>query len=290
MNDLEKGNEHQIMDFVMVILGNFVIALGANFFVLPSKILSGGVAGISVALQPIFHLPPRLVIYVLTISLFLLGAFILGKSFALKTVISAVFYPFAVWLTSIWANGIIITENALLASIYAGVCTGIGIGIVYRVGASTGGMDIPPLIINKYTHIPLPTLVMCIDGATVLLGASTYGIEAAMIGLVSVWICGRVIDKVMTIGSHEAKNVMIISNKHEEMIQQIYQNLNRGATILEATGGYTKTKKPVIMMVVLKKQYPILDRVISHVDKEAFVIVSDVNEVHGKGFSYIEGL
>lgn len=274
----------------MVILGNFVIAIGANFIVLPSKILSGGVAGIAVALQPIFHLPPRLVIYTLTIGLFLLGAIILGKAFAFKTVISAVFYPFAVWFTSIWANGVVITENPLLASIYAGVCTGIGIGIVYRVGASTGGMDIPPLIINKFTHIPLPTLVMCIDGATVILGASTYGIEAAMIGLVSVWICGRVIDKVMTIGSHEAKNVMIISDKHEEMIQQIYQNLNRGATILEATGGYTKTKKPVIMMVVLQKQFPILDRVISHVDKEAFVIVSDVNEVHGRGFSYIEGL
>lgn len=287
---MEKEKYSLVKDFIMVILGNFVIAIGANFIVLPSKILSGGVAGIAVALQPIFHLPPRLVIYTLTIGLFLLGAIILGKAFAFKTVISAVFYPFAVWFTSIWANGVVITENPLLASIYAGVCTGIGIGIVYRVGASTGGMDIPPLIINKFTHIPLPTLVMCIDGATVILGASTYGIEAAMIGLVSVWICGRVIDKVMTIGSHEAKNVMIISDKHEEMIQQIYQNLNRGATILEATGGYTKTKKPVIMMVVLQKQFPILDRVISHVDKEAFVIVSDVNEVHGRGFSYIEGL
>ena len=279
-----------IFDFIMVLLGNFVIAFGVNFFVLPSKILSGGVAGIAVALQPIFHLPPRLVIYVLTITLFLLGALILGKQFAIKTVLSAAFYPIAVWGIGVWSNGIVITENTLLASIYAGVCTGIGIGLVYRVGASTGGMDIPPLIINKYTNIPLPTLVMCIDGATVILGASTYGIEAAMIGLVSVWICGKVIDKVMTMGSHEAKNVMIISDKYEELMSEIYRNVKRGATLLHAEGGYTRQQKPVIMIVVLKKQFPILDRVIAHVDPEAFVIISDVNEVQGEGFTYMEGI
>ena len=281
---------NKVKDVTMVILGNLIIAIGVNFFVLPSNILSGGVAGISVALQPVFHLPPTLVINTLTILLFVLGAIVLGKSFALKTILSTIIYPIFIVVFEHLAQGVQITNNALLASIYAGICIGIGIGLVYSVGASTGGMDIPPLVINKYTNIPLPTLVMCIDGATVLLGASTYGIEAAMIGLVSVCVCGKVIDKVLTLGSQEAKSVMIISNKYEELIEEIYKNINRGATILHAEGGYTRENKPVIMMVVMKKQFPLLDRVIARVDPEAFVIVNDVNEVHGEGFTYEEGM
>lgn len=287
MKHIIKDN---LIEMISIILGNLIIALGVTLFILPANILSGGVAGIAVALQPIFHLSPRFVINALTIGLYIVGAVLLGKRFALKTIISTIVYPLFISGLGMMFPEVHITSNALLASIYAGVCTGIGIGLVYRVGGSTGGMDIPPLVINKYTHIALPTLVMCIDGATVLLGASTYGVEAAMIGLVSVWVCGQLIDKVITIGGHEAKNVMIISEKHEELMQTIYQNINRGATILHAQGGYTRAEKPVIMMVIVKKQFPELNRIIAQVDPEAFVIVSDVNEVQGEGFTYQEQL
>ena len=135
---------------------------------------------------------------ILTIGLYVVGAFTLGKKFALKTMISTIIYPFFITSMTTLLNDIVITTNPLLGSLYGGICIGIGIGLVYRVGGSTGGMDIPPLVINKYTGIPLPRLVMCVDGLTVILGASTYGIEAAMIGLISVWICGQMIDKVIT--------------------------------------------------------------------------------------------
>ena len=284
------NKKDQIIEIISIVMGNLIIAAGVTFFILPLDILSGGVAGIAVALQPIFNLSPRLVINGLTIGLYLLGAALLGKRFALKTVVSTIVYPLFISVLGMLWSDVQVTSNPLLASIYAGVCTGIGIGLVYRVGGSTGGMDIPPLIINKYTKIALPTLVMCIDGATVLLGASVYGVEAAMIGLVSVWVCGQLIDKVITMGSHEAKNVIIISDKFEEMMQVIYQNINRGATILHAEGGYTRTSKPVIMMVVVKKQFSELNHIITEVDPEAFVIVSDVNEVQGEGFTYQEQL
>ncbi|MGX8832866.1 YitT family protein [Amedibacillus sp. YH-ame6] len=282
--------KENITEIITIIIGNLVIAAGVSFFVLPLNILSGGVAGISIALKPIFHLEPTIVINVLTIGLYIAGAIFLGKRFALKTVVSTIVYPLFITILSAYSHNVHITDNVLLASIYAGVCVGVGIGMVYRVGGSTGGMDIPPLIINKYTKIPLPKLVVCIDGATVLLGALTYGVEASMIGLVSVWVCGQVIDKVIMIGAHEAKNVMIISEKHEELMQVIYQNIDRGATILHAQGGYTREEKPVIMMVLVKRQYAELNRIISNVDPEAFVIVSDVNEVHGEGFTYLQQL
>lgn len=277
-----------MVELASVIAGNFIIALGVSLFILPLNILSGGVAGIAVALQPVFHLSATLVINVLTIVLFIAGAFVLGKRFAIKTVLSTIVYPLFITTLSAKLGNVHITENVLLASIYGGASIGLGVGLVYRVGASTGGMDIPPLIINKYTGIALPRLVLCIDGATVLLGAITYGIEAAMVGLISVWVCTQIINKVLNIGTHEAKNIMIISDKYEELMKEIYQNINRGATILHAEGGYTREKKPVIMMVVVKRQFPKLNRIITRIDPEAFVIVSDVNEVQGEGFTYRE--
>lgn len=282
--------KEELLSLVMIIFGNLIIATGVTVFILPLNILSGGVAGIAVALKPIFHLSPTFVINALTIILYIVGIAVLGKKFALKTVLSTIVYPLFITVLSTTTQGVVLTHNVLLASIYGGVCIGIGVGLVYRMGASTGGMDIPPLVINKYTKIPLPVLVMCIDGATVILGASTYGVEAAMVGLISVWVCGQVIDKIITFGGHQAKNVMIISGKHEELMYEIYQNINRGATILHAEGGYTRKSKPVIMMVIVKKQFPELNRIISKVDKEAFVIVSDVNEVQGEGFTYREEL
>ena len=274
------------MEMGMIVLGNLAIAIGVSFFILPSNILSGGVAGIAVALEPVFHIEPRLVINGLTIGLYILGAVLLGKQFALKTFVSTIVYPLFITVLGIWFADVRITSNPLLASIYGGIFVGAGIGLVYRVGGSTGGMDIPPLIINKYTHIPLSSLVMMIDGLTVLLGAIVYGIEASMIGLVSVWVCGQVINKLITLGAREAKNVLIISEKHDEVIQQIYQQIDRGVTILHATGAYTQQEKPVIMVVLYKKQFIELNRVIAAVDPEAFVIVSDVNEVQGRGFTY----
>ena len=274
------------MEMGMIVLGNLAIAIGVSFFILPSNILSGGVAGIAVALEPVFHIEPRLVINGLTIGLYILGAVLLGKQFALKTFVSTIVYPLFITVLGIWFADVRITSNPLLASIYGGIFVGTGIGLVYRVGGSTGGMDIPPLIINKYTHIPLSSLVMMIDGLTVLLGAIVYGIEASMIGLVSVWVCAQVINKLITLGAREAKNVLIISEKHDEVIQQIYQQIDRGVTILHATGAYTQQEKPVIMVVLYKKQFIELNRVIAAVDPEAFVIVSDVNEVQGRGFTY----
>lgn len=275
-----------IRTVLSVIIGNFVIATGVALFIFPLNVLSGGAAGIAVALQPILHIDKTIIVNVLTIGLYLVGALVLGKKFALKTILSTIVYPLSITtMSSVFAD-VQITTNPLLASLYGGICVGIGIGLVYRVGGSTGGMDIPPLVINKFTGIPLPILVMCIDGFTVILGASVFGIEAAMIGLISVWTCGKMIDKIITFGGHDAKQVMIITEKRQEMLDAIFKEIDRGATILHAHGAYTNQNKPVIMVVVYKKQYAQLNHIISAMDPEAFVIVSDVNEVQGKGFSY----
>ena len=291
---MKLSNKEMLQDTLWILAGNIALAMGVAWFILPNDVLTGGLAGVAIALEPLIHLNPELVINVLTVVLFLAGSVILGKKFAAKTILSTICYPLLLTLLSYLAKNVIEPDTFImdkyLATIYGGALMGIGVGCVFRTGASTGGMDIPPLIINKYTHIPLPTLVLIVDALTVLLGAAVYGLQAALTGILSVWVSSYMINKTMMIGGHDARNVMIVSNKHKEIMDRIHEALERGTTILEATGGYPSEKRPVIMAVVAKKQLPELQHLVSHIDPEAFVIVMEANEVQGLGFTYEEEL
>lgn len=291
---MKLSNKEMVQDTLWILAGNITLAMGVAWFILPNDVLTGGLAGVAIALEPLIHLDPELVINVLTVILFIAGSLILGKKFAAKTILSTICYPLLLTLLSYLAKNVIAPDTFImdkyLATIYGGALMGIGVGCVFRTGASTGGMDIPPLIINKYTHIPLPTLVLIVDALTVLLGAAVYGLQAALTGILSVWVSSYMINKTMMIGGHDARNVMIVSNKHREIMDRIHEVLERGTTILEATGGYSSEKRPVIMAVVSKKQLPELEHLVSHIDPEAFVIVMEANEVQGLGFTYEEEL
>lgn len=294
MNVMKISKSELLHDIVWIVLGNIALAIGIAWFILPNGVLTGGSAGIAIAMQPIIHVDPEIVINVLTVVLFILGMIILGKKFAMKTVLSTILYPILLILFSYLGKHVISPDifvmDKYLATIYGGALMGIGVGCVFRTGSSTGGMDIPPLILNKYTHIALPTLVLAVDAITVLLGAATYGLQAALTGILSVWVCSFMINKTMLVGGHKALNVMIISNKHREIMDNVHDTLQRGTTLLEATGGYSQEKKPVIMAVIAKKQLPQLQHMVVHVDPEAFVIVMEANEVQGLGFTYKEEL
>lgn len=281
-----KTRKEWIHELINVILGNFIVACGVTFFVLPSSILTGGTAGIAVALEPLVHLEPQLIINALTIGLFPIGSLCLGKAFFMKTVLSAIVYPLFISLLSWAAAGLSFTENPILASVYAGVFLGVGIGLVYRVDGSTGGMDIPPLIIHKYTGLPLSALVMCVDGATVILGAVVYGIEASMIGLLSVFISGQVINRVLTLGAQASKTLFIVSERWEEIRRAISDQIDRGVTLIPSLGGFSDEQKMMIMTVVKQKQYASLQKLIARIDPDAFFVVSDADEVQGAGFTF----
>lgn len=289
------ANKKELMqEAVWLLVGNLCLAIGVGWFILPNDVLTGGLAGVAIALEPLIHVTPELVINVLTVALFIVGACVLGKRFAAKTVVSTIAYPLFLSLFSWLANNVIAPDTFLmdkyLATIYGGALMGIGVGCVFRTGASTGGMDIPPLIINKYTHLPLPSLVLMIDALTVLFGAAVYGLQPALTGILSVWVSSFMINKTLTIGGQAAKNVMIISNKYKEIMDVIHDDLGRGTTVIEASGGYSEEKRPVVMVVITKKQLHDLQLLVAHIDKEAFVIVTDTNEVQGLGFTYEEEL
>lgn len=278
--------KESMRDILYVVLGNIILAAGVSFFIVPNNILSGGVAGIAVAIAPVINISTTMIINGLTFILFIGGILVLGKNFAIKTLLSTILYPTFVSVFSVMSETIHITSDPMIASIYGGILVGAGVGLVFKTGASTGGMDIPPLIAHKYTHIPLATLVLITDGLTVMLGLSIYGIEPALIGLISVWTSSYMVNKMLMLGLAEAKSLMIISEKYEEILSQIATQVDRGATIINAEGGYKRDKRPVLMVVILKKQFPLVNRIIKSIDPGAFVIVNDVNEVQGEGFTY----
>lgn len=273
-----------IFDSIMVILGNFILALAVHVFILPYEILTGGVAGIAIAVSKLTGFSSNMIISILILILYVLGSLFLGKKFTIHTMASTLLYPF--FLNLLNRFDLSVNTLPILASLYGGGIAGVGIGLTFRVGASTGGMDVPPLIIHKYTNIDLTKLVLTTDILTVLLGWYVFNIEAVLVGFISVYASSFMIKKVMVFGDLEAYSVMIISNKYQEIIKKIHIDLDRGSTILQGKGSFSQNDKPVILSVITKTQYPLLVKLCNEIDPHAFIIVNDAHEIKGNGFSF----
>ena len=274
MTDVKQGKM-----IMYILIGNFLVACGTTFFILPNNILNGGTAGVAVALKPLLHIDTVWMTNALTIGLYIVGAIFLGKRFAMRSLISTICYPIFIILLSKYADTLprsTFIMPAYLASIYSGVLLGVGLGLVFRVEASTGGMDVPALILHKYTQLSSGDAVMIVDIATVALGIYTYGLVPALIGIMSVYISGAAINKTMTLRSQAAKNVMIISDFWQDINEVLLEEVDRGVTILKGQGGYTGSQRPVLMCVINQKQYPKLEQAVLHIDPHAFIIVNDV--------------
>ncbi len=273
-----------LVDILLVVVGNLMLAIAVHTFILPYEILSGGVAGIAVALAKITGYRSDLIISVLIWLLFGLGAYFLGRKFTIHTISSSILYP--LFLNLLSTQPIQVSIDPILASLYGGLVAGFGVGLVFRTGASTGGMDVPPLIIHKFTNIELSKLVLAVDFLTVTLGVFVYGIEAVLMGFISVWASAFAIKQVLVFGGQEARSVMIITNSVDEVVDMIDKKLERGATLLSAHGGYTRESRAVILSVINMTQYPELIDELHKIDPHAFVIATEAMEVKGNGFSF----
>jgi uncharacterized membrane-anchored protein YitT (DUF2179 family) len=277
-----------LLDFLVIILGNTCIAVAVAFFVIPNKLLVGGTAGIAVALNKLWGFPEETVIHVLVYALFIAGAIILNRDFIIKTITSTVVYPLLLTLVSELYEIIpveYVTMDTLTSIVCSGLLAGFGIGIVYKRNASTGGMDIIPLIVNKYTGLPLHILLLMVDCFTVLLGVMAYGLQAAIYGVISVAISSFIIDKTILLGAKQTKQVQIISQKSDEILDKVLEELDRGCTIMESRGGYTNQRRDMLMVVVPIDEYQKLINTVHKMDPSAFVIVSDIKEIRGRGFT-----
>ena len=273
-----------VRNVLVVLAGNALYALAVVAFILPSGIITGGTTGLALSAEHFLHIPVTAFVFSFNLIMFAAGALILGKKFALTTLISTFFYPAAL---AFWQRFPILshmTDDHMLCTVFGGLMIGAGIGIVIRVGASTGGMDIPPLILNRKFGLPVSVLLYAFDFLILIAQMFFSDAEQILYGILLVIIYTFVLDKVLVIGLHQAK-AEIVSHRYEEIRLAIIHQLDRSCTLLDACTGYLKIDQPVVMTVVSRRELNRLNRLVMEIDPKAFLIISGVNEVRGLGFT-----
>lgn len=267
-----------------MILGNAILAMGTAAFVVPNGLISGGVTGIGLILQRLFGLPVDIGVFVADGVLFLLGAAVMGKAFAATIILSTIVYPtfFSLFGKTPFLTSL--TDDKLMAAIYAGLLMGAGIGLVIKVGGSTGGMDIPPIILHKLFGLSIPVMISVGDILLLLVQAFYSSTEQVLYGILVVMLTSIVIDKVLIMGQKQTQ-VMVISPEYERINQAIHQKIDRGSTLIHATSGLEKQEQKVVLSVISNRQLGDLNELILQIDPQAFVIANEVNEVKGRGFT-----
>ncbi len=273
-----------LLDILIVILGNFLYAAGVVFFILPSGLITGGTTGIALSVHHYFGLPVSYFVFSFNVLMFLLGFLFLGKTFALTTLISTFCYPFALELLQKTAGGFKVTDDIFLCTLFGGLCIGASIAVVIRAGASTGGMDIPPLILNKYTRISVSVSLYIGDCIILALQAAFSNKEKILYGIVLVLVYSIVLDKLLMLGTNKMQ-LKIVSSKIEEIKEAIISEIDRGVTLLHGRTGYLEKETDILLSVVSNRELYKVEKLVRQIDEDAFVMISRVSEVRGRGFT-----
>jgi uncharacterized membrane-anchored protein YitT (DUF2179 family) len=270
---------------VLIILGSLVVAIAVNLFIIPTKLLSGGLSGIGLTLQYIFNIPMGVTILVLNIPLLILSILKINKKFTAFTILGTMSLSFFLIITAPLNNVLAPVEEAyrLLYSIYGGVLSGIGLGIVFSNEGSTGGMDIIAIYAKKKYDIEIGIVSFIINFLIVAVGSVLFDFKVGLYTLITMYITSAVMERVIN-GLNRRKMLLIVSQKEKEVSDAIMNNFNRGVTILYGEGAYTNHRKNVMYCVVSLAQLPQIKRVIKFIDQEAFISIIDIAEVQGNGF------
>ncbi|MEW8973175.1 MAG: YitT family protein [Tissierellaceae bacterium] len=285
MTDIKDDKNEILRKLFFVVIGNLLCAIAFNAFFIPSKLLSGGVGGLALMNQYLTGLPTGITVFIINIPIFLIGARMVDKEFAIYGFISMFIFSSLLTIT----NGIdkyIILDDILLGAVIGGVLNGIGMGLMFKNRTSQGGFDIIAAILKKKYNMNIGTGLMIMNTVIISLSSFLFGVRSAMYTLISMYIGYQVLDKVQT-GFNVKKNVVIVSNKSEELADRIIGELNRSITFLEGSGGYKKENKHVIYCIVTSKEIVKLKEIIDRIDPSAFLIINDVIEVRGSTFKSV---
>ncbi|HHU77678.1 MAG: YitT family protein [Caldicoprobacterales bacterium] len=273
-------NRKVINEYLLIILGCLMTALSFNFFFIPNEIAPGGLSGIATVLYYLFRFPVGVTTLALNVPLFLAGIRQLGGRFGLRTLVATILLSVFIDLVKVPA----LTEDSLLASIYGGFLMGIGLGIIFRMNATTGGTDLFAKIIHQYfPSITIAWVLFAVDFLVVLAAAVLLGPSQGLYAIVALALGAKVIDLVQE-GLNTAKAFFVISDHAEAISKRIIEEMDRGVTLLDGKGAYTGNEKNVILCVVRRTQITQLKGIINDIDPAAFVLVADVREVMGEGF------
>ncbi len=293
MDILEKGKEStiNILDtikkkklirrYMILILSLFISACYFNLLQLPTQIVTGGSSGISIILNHYFNINPSIIIFLISVSLLVIGAIFLGIEKTSGAVVSTIIYPFFIELTSQIGTWIPVDlSDKILISIFIGVLSGVTTGLVYKVGFSNGGISIISEIISKYKKTPISGVSFAMNMIIVFFGGAAFGWNMVMYAAIILYIYSLVLDRVL-IGISKNKCLHIMTSREEEIKDYIINELHHGVTIFDVKGGFLQKKRRVLMTVIPNREYYKLKEGIKEIDKDAFFIVTDSYQVSG---------
>lgn len=274
-----------IKNYSLIIIGAFIMASGFVLFITPYKIVPGGVYGISIVLHYILGTPVGAMALAFDVPLTIIGIKVLGPRFGMKTVVgflsTALFVDTLTW---VYGTQPLVEGDALLSSIFGGLFIGVGLGMIFKSRATSGGTDIVAMMVSKYTKLPVGQLLIVIDSVIVVLGLLVFGDwKIPLYSLIVIFIAGKVVDIILE-GMNYDKVLFIISDKHQEIRDKIVNDLNRGGTFLKGEGMFKGEEKSIAFAVVNRREMTMLHDFINSIDPNAFVTVLNANEILGNGF------
>lgn len=282
---IPEKKKNLILDILFLTLGCLIYSASVAIFIAPNKIAPGGITGIATILYYTIGTPIGIMILVLNIPLFLLGFKFIGGKFIIKTIICTVITSVAVdalWFLPKYHG------NMLLVSLYGGVLSGIGLGLVFLRGATTGGTDVASRLLKlKWPHIPMGRMMMGLDCIIILVSLIVFkSIDSGLYAIIELFVSSKVIDTLLY-GSDTGKMVLVISEKHEEIAKKITDELNRGVTVICGRGYYTGSEREILMCAVRRPQAARLRAIVRKTDPAAFIIMCEAGDVIGEGFKPI---
>ena len=284
MKEKKKGPCQAPGMLLLVVAGNLLYALTVKLFLLPADLVTGGTTGIALAINHSLGIPVSMFVLVFNIVMLIAGYVLLGKKFAVTTLLSTFIYPIALELFDRLLGDLVITQDILLCTLFSGLGVGMSLGIVIRAGASTGGMDIPPLVLNRYFRIPISASLYVFDFCILLAQAFWSTPEKLLYGILLVLTYTVVLDKLMLMGTARTE-VKVVTRHPKEIRDAILQQLDRGVTMIYGEGGYLHQETQIIFSVISNRELPQVEKLIRGIDPESFLVVSRVSEVRGRGFS-----
>ncbi len=269
---------------VAVVGGNMLYALMVKLFLLPAGLVTGGTTGLALIAEKLWNVPISGFVFVFNVVMLIIGWVVLGKAFALTTIASSVLYPLFLEICNLLLGDLVLTQDPMLCTVFFGVGIGVALGIVIRSGASTGGMDIPPLVLNKFFRLPVSVGLYTFDFCILLAQLFFSPAENVLYGIVMTLLYSIVIDKMLLLGQSRTE-LKIVSAKSEQITQAIMSQVDRGVTLLHGRGGYLGNETELVLTVISNRELVKVERLVHQIDPECFMVVSRVSEVRGRGFS-----
>ena len=281
---LQKERYYRFLSPLLVVAGNLIYTLSVKLFLLPADPMSCGTTGLGLLVNRLTGIPLTTFIFVFNMAMLAVGWWVMGKKFALNTIFSSVFYPVMLEILDRTLGTVQITDNLLLNTLFAGMGMGLGLGIVIRGGASTGGMDIPPLVLRKFFRIPVSVSLWVFDFLILTTQLTYHPLEDLLYGILLLMAISAMLNKVLLLGTSRTE-VKIISSKAEKIRDAILSKVDRGVTMLHGEGGYLHLDTEVLLSVVSNHELIKIERLARDIDPDCFMIASRVMEVWGRGFS-----